>query len=328
MKRLISGVPFSECEYYPCGHVALDALLGFYGYDTPLVLHDQWFLLYQRPQDARIQIAPRVFTEIQSLRQLGIRVEMHQECDSETGWEKIKGRVDGGQPVAALLDTFNLEQYYYPGLGHHSDHYVIVDGYDEASDKVHIVDPSWIVRFRGDLPISGFKAGWGSEHIPQYQWMEFKVPEASVELSADRVVKSLQRNERLMLHEESSLPETFVGLYALTTLAEDLRQWKERINGAASAYLKQIYDQARSVIIERDGHARYLELAADVLGVPLLANVGEDLRNITQKWIVFRNLCLKAHRRNGPEIFEKLHARLLEIASLEEAALAKVREII
>ena len=328
MKRLISGVPFSTCEYYPCGHVALDALLGFYGYDTPLVLHDQWFLLYRRPQDGILQVAPRVFDEIQSLRQLGIRVEMHQECDSETGWEKIKGRVDDGQPVAALLDTFNLEQYYYPGLGHHSDHYVIVDGYDEASDKVHIVDPSWIVRFRGNLPLSGFKAGWGSNYIPQYQWMEFKVPDALVEISAGRLVNSLRRNERLMLHNNSSLPETSVGLNALKTLSEDIRQWTDGANGAESAYLKQMYDQARSVIIERDGHARYLELATAILGVPSLTNVGEDLRNITQKWIVFRNLCLKGHRRTSPAILEKLRARLLEIASQEEAALAKLRKIV
>ena len=174
-------------------------MLGFYGYDTPLVLHDQWSLLYQRPRDGILQIAPRVFTEIQSLRQIGIRVEMHKECDSETGWDKVKERVDDGQPVAALLDTFNLEQYYYPGLGHHSDHYVIVDGYDEASDEVHIVDPSWIVRFRGNLPLSGFNAGWGSKYIPQYQWMEFKVPVALVEISAGRLVESFQRNKRLML---------------------------------------------------------------------------------------------------------------------------------
>ena len=329
MQRLISGVPFSDCEFYPCGHVALDALLGYYGYDTPLVLHDQWVFVYKPPHNGSVQFSPRIDSEIQSLRQTGIEVVTHWESGVGTGWKKLKSRVDDERPVAAMLDTFNLEMYYYPGLGHHSGHYVIVDGYDETLQTVHVVDPSWIVRFRGDLPLNGFKDGWGSKHIPQYQWMEFQISEPCQRVSTERVLAALHRNIWTMCLERAPSPDFFVGLNGLKTLAEDLERWKEGGDNKARAYLKQSYDQARSVIIERDGHGRYLKLAADVLGLPPLAKVGEDLRTITQKWIVFRNLCLEGYRgKTMATTLDKLHGRLLEIATLEEKSLARLEEIV
>ena len=329
MQRLISGVPFSDCEFYPCGHVALDALLGFYGYDTPLVLHDQWMFVYKPPHNGSVQFSPRLDSEFQSLRQAGIEVVTHRESGVEAGWKTLKSRVDDEQPVAAMLDTFNLEIYYYPGLGHHSGHYVIVDGYDETLQTVHVVDPSWIVRFRGDLPLAGFKDGWGSKHIPRYQWMEFRISEPRQRVSAERVLTALHRNIWTMYLERAPSPDLFVGLNGLKALAEDMDRWKEGGDSKASAYLKQLYDQSRSVIIERDRHGRFLKSAANILGLPPLAEIGEGLRNVSQKWIVFRNLCLKGHRRKAlTTTLDKLHGRLLEIAALEEKALTQLERIV
>ena len=327
MKRLISGVPFSGCEYYPCGHVALDALLGFYGYATPLALHDQWVFLYHRPQNGCLRVSPRIVSEIQSLGRLGIRVIRHQEPDGETAWENVKTRIDEGRPAAALLDTYHLERYYYPGLGHHSDHYVIVDGYDDACETVHVVDPSWIVRFRGDLPVSGFKEGWGSEHIPRYQWMEFRLPENRRNPTGSEALKTIHRNVGFMLLNKAPAAEIYVGLNGLRTLADDLKRWEDVTRDKASESLKGLYDQTRSVIIERDGHGRYLTVTAEILDSPMLAEVGAELQTVTQKWIVFRNLCLKGHRRPRPETYEKLNERLLEIASMEQKALTRLAEV-
>ena len=58
------------------------------------------------------------------------------------------------------------------------------------------------------------------------------------------------------------------------------------------------------------------------MGDSRLTQVGEQLRRITQKWLVLRNLCLKGHVKATESILERLHDRLLEIAALEEEALA------
>ncbi|MCE2441236.1 MAG: DUF4872 domain-containing protein [Candidatus Latescibacteria bacterium] len=154
--------------------------------------------------------------------------------------------------------------------------------------------------------------------------MEFQISEPRQRVSAEHVLTALHRNIRTMYLESVPSPDLFVGLNGLKTLAEDLERWKKGGDNKARAYLKQLYDQARPVIIERDGHGRYLKPAADVLGLPQLAEVGEDLRTITQKWIVFRNLCLKGYRgKTMATTLDKLHGRLLEIAALEEKALTR-----
>jgi hypothetical protein len=236
-------------------------------------------------------------------------VKEHQESDGEAGWEKLKARIDDGHPVAALADTFHLETYYYPGLGHHSDHYVILDGYDEEAETVHIVDASWIVRFRGDLPLSGFKAAWGAKAIPSHRWMEFHLSEPRWTVTPEQAAWTIRRNIGWMLHGTAQWPGTFAGLPGLKVFVEELSRWPALEPYLARACLKRLFDQLRNVVIEREGHSRYLKRVADTLGRPGLADAGERLRLISQKWLVFRNL----------------HLRLLEIASLEENALAELQ---
>ena len=328
MRRLIPNVPFCDNDYYTCGPVALDAMLQFYGYATPLVLHGQWFFMYQRQGNGDVEVTPRFTSPFQGMQRCGVHLTEHQEPDSETAWEHAKSQIDMGKPVPALADTHYLEAYYYPGLGHHSDHAVILAGYDDGTDMVHVVDPSPSKRFRGDLPLSGFKEAWGSEHIQRYTWMEFQVSEQRWTLEAEQAVRTIQQNIPLMLHQKAPLSGIFIGLQGLRTLSDDLARWKDLNADQSRNYLKQLYDQLRSVLMERDGHGKYLKLIADVLKEPGLSEVGDQLWTITQKWIVFRNLCFKAQKKALKQTLEKLHGRLLEIASLEERALIQLQAII
>ena len=328
MRRLIPNVPFCDNDYYPCGPVALDAMLQFYGYATPLVFHPQWFFMYQRQGNGDVEVTPRFTSSFQGMQRCGVHVTEHQEPDGETAWEHAKSQIDMGKPVPALADTHYLEAYYYPGLGHHSDHSVILAGYDDGTDTVHVVDPSPGKRFRGDLPLSGFKEAWGSEHIQRYTWMEFQISEPRWTLEAEQAVRTIQQNIHLMLHAKAPLSGIFVGLQGLRTLSDDLARWQDLNAGQSRNYLKQLYDQLRSVLMERDGHGKYLKLVADILKEPGLSQVGDQLWTITQKWIVFRNLCFKAQKKALKQTLEKLHGRLLEIASLEERALVQLQAII
>lgn len=327
MSRFIPSVPFCDNDFYPCEPVALDAMLRFYGYTTPLVFHQRWFFVYQRHGNGDVDVNSRFTSLFHDMRRCGVHVTEHQETDVETAWEHAKSQIDSRKPTPALADTHYLETYYYPGLGHHSGHYVILAGYDAGASTVHVVDPSPSKRFRGDLPLMGFKKAWGSEHIQRCTWMEFQIAEPRWMHTAELAVQMVQQNIRLMLYGKASLRGTFIGLQGLRTLADDLAQWKDLRAYQSRNNLKQLYDQLWSVLMERDGHGVYLKLAAKTLESPMMASVGEDLHTITQKWVVFRNLCLKGHIRYQPEMFEKLYRRLLEIASLEEMALLRLTEI-
>lgn len=60
MGRLISGIPFCDCDSYPCDYVALDVMLQFFGYTTATVLHDEWYFSYQLEGSAEVKISPRI----------------------------------------------------------------------------------------------------------------------------------------------------------------------------------------------------------------------------------------------------------------------------
>lgn len=328
MRRLIPNLPFSENDFYPCGPVALDAMLQFYGYSTPLVIHGQWFFAYQQNENDSFEISSRL-TPIQSdLQRRGVRVKEHQEPDAETAWKNAKSRIENGRPVPALADTHYLEALYYPGLGHHSEHSVILAGYDDGSNTVHVVDPSPTKRFRGDLPLSGFKVAWGSEHIKRYVWMEFHLSEPRWKLTPEQAGRIIQQNVSLMLYGKTSQSGAYIGLNGLRTLSDDLAQWKEQHSDQSRNYLKQLYDHLQFVVMERDGHAEFLNLVADILNQQVLSQVGDQLSEITQKWIVFRNLCFKGQKKALKQTLEKLHGRLEEIAALEQQALVRLEELI
>ena len=328
MSRLIPNVPFSDNDYYPCGPVAVDAMLQFFGYVTPFVLHGQWFFVYQRKVNANLEVTPYYTPVFQSMQRCGVQVTEHQESDGETAWERAKSQIDRGKPAPALADTHYLETLYYPGLGHHSDHYVILAGYDDATDTVHVVDPSPTKRFRGDLPLSGFKVAWGSEHITSYKWMEFHLSEPRWKLTPEEAGRTIQQNTHVMLYGKSPQASAFIGLHGLRTLSDDLAQWQEQDADQSRNYLKQLYDHLQFVIMERDGHSKYLKLVADVLNLPGLSQVGDQLWAITQKWIVFRNLCFKGQKKALARTLERLHGRLSEIAVLEEKALVRLDKIV
>ena len=321
MKHQTLDVPFSECEYYTCDYVALDSIMRFYGIDTPSVIHRNWFFMYQRMDEGHFDTAPRRVPVIEAMRQCGMQVFERLETDPEVAWRKARARVESGHPVAALADTYHLETQYYPGLGHHSGHFVIVAGFDDAQDTVHVIDPSWIVRFRGDLPLSDFKAAWKSQDVGGYKWLEIHTPDSLPIRTLELDLQNMWTNIQLMLHADLPSPTHFVGLKALHALSDDLAKWKNLEMHRARVHLKELVSQLQFTVIERDGQERYLRRVAKGLCEPKFVHVADQLRIITQKWVVFRNLCIKAQRKTLRQILARLHGRLLEIKSLEEDAL-------
>jgi hypothetical protein len=303
-------------------------MLQFYGYATPLVLHNEWFFLYRRKDDGGIQVDSRLTPVPQSMLRWGIRLVDRQEAEGEAAWARVKALADSGHPAPVLADTYYLETYYYPGLGHHSDHSVILAGYDDEAGTVHVVDASPSKLFRGDLPLSGLLEAWGSEHIPRYRWLEFQLPESPPALTSEQAEQAMQQNIRLMFQEATPLLGASVGLRGLRALAEDIALWMDLGPDQAGAQAGRLFDLLRPVVLEREGHSRYLKLVSEQFGGSNLLQISEQLRVISQKWLVFRNLCLKGQKKDTGLTLRKMHSRLLEILSLEEEALTRLGDVL
>ncbi|MDP6775733.1 MAG: BtrH N-terminal domain-containing protein [Candidatus Latescibacteria bacterium] len=325
MRRSIPDVPFSDGDHYPCDLVALDAMLQFHGYATPLVIHDQWFLFYGRRDSGARRLHPRFFPLEATLSVWGIRAIHHHEPDGETAWCRVRARIDEGHPVPVLADTYHLEALYYPGWGNHTGHSIILCGYDDPGRTVDLVDPSPSKRHRGTHPLPGLMDAWGSNAIVPYTWMEFQPPDTPRELGAKEAVLTVVRNVQLMAGQVPSPAGGHIGIAALLALEQDLDGWSCLEPEDQRSRLMVLYEDLLPVVREREGHAAYLRLAGGGLGIPDMAESGDHLRALAQKWLVLRNLCLKARRRPLEPVMERLRMRLREIVELEERTLTHLK---
>ena len=327
MKRLTPDVPFCNGNYYHCRQVVLDATLQFYGYESPLLMHDQWFFLYNRQN---MQIGCRYTSLSQSLQKCGIRIADHQETNGEAAWTHVRSLINRGNPVPIWIDPSPFESYYFPRArsGRSTEHAVILAGYDDAAETVHVVDPSPAKLFRGDLPLSAVYCAWGAETPkPGYHWTEFQLPNPPWSLSPEQAIGMIRHNARLMLTRPSSA-DIFVGLDGMRKFADDLTCWQNLETDRVNIIFKKLFDDLRFLVSEREGYGKYLYFVAEVLNKPELTYLSSQLHRIMQKWLVFRNLCLKGQKRAQRETLAKLPGRLQEIISLEEKAMAQLQAAI
>lgn len=308
-------VPFSTCEHYPCDLVAFDAILRYYGYLTEMVIHNQWTFIYSRADCGRISIGARSTDYFQDMRDWGIDAEYRRERNSASAWSAALASLESGCPIPILTDTYYLEQYYYPGTGHHSGHFVILAGYDYDADLAAIVDPSWLVRFRGDLPAKGIQNAWGSEYSSPHTWIEFMTSEIS--LSSTSILRKISDSVRLALEEDTSVDGSYRGTAGIEELAEDLYRTKDCGADETELYLKAAFGDLRGLCIERDGLRRCLNGLGDRIDIPYMVSINEKLATLTHKWLQVRNLCFRGYRIPALETFTKIRDRLLALRDME-----------
>ncbi len=330
MKRLISGIPFCNYHYYNCEHRTFDVLVRFYGYETPLILHANWYFSFRRRGDENFQLSSGSQALFQSLARCGIQVVVHQEPTIQAAWERVVSQILEGHPVPILADQRHLEDYYLVRQGVDGGHYVILDGFDEERKTVHVIDPSPGRKFRGELPFSGFFAENGriDDDRPGPNWYELRLSEPRWALSVEEAVKTLRQNVRQMLRGSAYLSDTLVGLQGLQMLAEQTIEWRDLESDEARLRLKHLSKSLNNVLMEREGHSDYLKLVAQEMDHPEVGIVSEQLRHIVQKWYVLRNVCLKGQIKGLEQTVEKLSDRLREISCLEEQALNQLNGVV
>ena len=316
-------MPFSDCEYYPCELVALDSFLTYSGYDTPLLIHKEWHFRYTR-LDNRPHIEFNRTSLEERLKQSGIRIARRHHPDVEFAWSRVSQILNAGHPVAILADTLILEQHYYPGRGHHSGHYIILAGIEDGGESVCVIDPSWIVRFKGKMPISSLKSAWQSQAISGCNWVETLLPAAPGIIGSEDVCDVITENCEFM-GKFASDGIGIAGLYHLLTEIELLQSMDQE---TASEFLGHLYESVKTGVAERDGHGRYLNLVSKQTDTSELLRLGEHFKDLTNQWIIFRNLCLRGQKRAQKDMASRLQKRLARILEMENEAFAMMTELL
>ncbi len=323
MKKRISGIPFCTNRHYNCLHVVLDSLLRYYQWEPSLPAFYNWDFFYFRGESFSIKSRPASLFAM--LQQFGIEAF---NCTSDYGrseWKEVKKILDADTPVAVSVDVFPLAQAsLYPRL-RHSDHQVIVAGYDEEAGTVHLIDPSpWQPSAR-DIPLDLFLACWDTRAIsggnqPCFDWTWLDMPDEPPNVQPHHVAAILQRN-LVSMSATNSQADCVQGVAGIEQLAEDVGTWAECEKQAPKTRLNQCTELFLDVALNREGHGAFLHYASRICSIDGLSVLGREFESISQNWFVAKNLCFKGVSKETPRLVPRIQSRLHTIAIQEGKAL-------
>ncbi len=323
MKKRISGIPFCTNRHYNCLHVVLDSLLRYYQWEPSLPAFYNWDFFYARGESFSVKSRPApLFAMIQ---QFGIEAFNCTFDDGRAAWNKVKKLLDADAPVAINIDVFHLAGAGFFPRQRHSDHQVIVAGYDDEANTVHLIDPSpWSPSAR-DIPLDLFLACWDTRAIaggnqPCFDWRWLDMPDELPSVRPRHVAAILQRNLASM-SATNSQADCVQGVAGIEQLAEDVGTWAECEKQALKSRLNQCTELFLDVALNREGHGAFLHYASRSCGLDDLSVLGREFESISQSWFVAKNLCLKGAIKETPRLIPRIQARLHAVAVQERNVL-------
>jgi hypothetical protein len=195
------------CE---CLHNCLGILLVHYGQDPELVLGAVWDFYYP-PHDVRPEEYyypcrwPTLVGSIVPYHPLTSR--WYEPADGEQGWQQVKECLLGGRPAIVAVDNYYLP--FRPAYQDvHTNHVVVVYGFDEQADSVFVMDPS-PPAFQGSIRLQALQAARSSQNPALHErdlfftnqpianrWLDVAVGEPFPALTRSWVTSVLQANSR------------------------------------------------------------------------------------------------------------------------------------
>jgi hypothetical protein len=224
-----------------------------------------------------------------------------------------------------FLPYFDLPEDY-----HFGGHAIVVGGYDPVNKDVLIADRDkdlhlvpWddLVKARG----SKFKP-----FPPRNTWFTFDFSQKRPP-SPSEIQEAIGEVCSNMLEG----PISNLGVRGIRKAAKRVLKWPDTMNKEElrwACFNIHIFIDAEGGTgggIFRYMYGRFLEEAADIMGNPKLAEIGEDLKVIGDKWQGVADLFKQGSKMEDPTpILERTTAPLLEIADLEDAVWKALTQIV
>ena len=259
------------------------------------------------------------------LQQFGIEAFSYTFDDGRSAWNEVKKLLDADAPVAINLDVFHLAGAGFFPRQRHSEHQIIVAGYNDETGTVHLIDPSpWAPSAR-DIPLDLFLSCWDTRaiaggHQPCFDWHRLDMPDEPLRVRPRHVVAILQRNLASM-SATSPQADCVQGIAGIEQLAEDVGTWAKCEKQALKTRLNQCTELFLDVALNREGHGAFLHYASRICGLDGLSVLGREFESISQSWFVAKNLCLKGVIKETPRLIPRIQSRIHAVAVQERKAL-------
>lgn len=342
MKTLIEGVGFSQRAHFDCTEQALEVTLRFRGCELEDILFDEWRFNYwkaDRPDGEYIVNPGGPMDLTAKFQSAGIRPVACYRDTPEAAMDGIKHLVMAEEPVPVWVDPYYLLHYAKKNR-RHTVHSVVVVGFDDEQETVHIVDPSPWQLFRGEIPASDLMAALNSEQhsdrTNRNAWVEFTYLEQWRPPDAMSVRRVLNTNATAMLDNANGVTSTRdmatgtnrAGIPGIRSFARDVATWPAKGMDILVAHLAAGRSQLQEVARWRYGHSCYLASAANRLGDTELGRIATELAALAEAWFLPANMMFKGSKSRGQEMAPRLSARLAGLADREEELLVQIRRLV
>lgn len=261
-------------------------------------------------------------------RRLGVRIEKTRYRNADHGMRALDDALAQGIPVGMQTGVFWLP--YFPRdmrfqfNGHHviaygkeADEYLLSDTVFEAPVRCHEADLRRARFSKGPLAPKGLL----------YRIVDI---EGKPDLPA-AVRAGLKSTVSRMLN----IPLRHMGVKGIRTLAHALTTWPDKLPAATSrAWLANIIRMQEEVGTGGGGfrymYAAFLDEASDVLQLPALHAISEQMTDVGDQWRDFAVAGAQVIRNGESSVaaFGALAQRMLDCADLEEAAFRSIRRLV
>jgi len=256
----------------------------------------------------------------------------HEPADGAEGWAQVRDVVLSGVPVIVAADNFYLP--YRPAYQDvHTNHLVVVYGFDEAASTVRVLD-AVPPRFNSDITITELTAARSSGNPELHErdmfftnrpianrWLEVTIDTAAFPpFSLETVRTTIRRN--VDGFAASAPAEGYAGAAGQSDYLNDVA--RRFADGADIC--DELFLVAGAVTANTALHADWLALAGRRLEIPRLAEAGRGVERFAHHWTAVR--IMAALTRTGEVSAVRLQRRFAALLDDQARVLAQLDDLL
>jgi len=263
-------------------------------------------------------------------RRTGVQVRSCCTVSARKAEKAVLDLLATGEPVMVQLDMGFLPYFNFPKEYHFGGHVVVLAGYDSDTRQVLVADRDGELHPVGLEVLARARGSQFKPFPPRNTWYTFNFSQKRSPTSKE-VEQAIREVTKGMLKS----PIANLGVRGIRTAAERTLKWPKIMSKDELRYAcfnVFIFIDAKGGSgggIFRYMYGRFLKEAATITGNDELANVGDEIQGIGDRWQQAAQIFEKAYSATNPSaLLTEVSQLVLNIADREQAAWRRLHKVV